>query len=223
MREIINIIQSQKVFFDAVQAINSVVSLAVWCIGSVLLFVAWRRNAIRRVSVGPLGFDIDKEKATDAAVAAARDWQAKEGGKAVDVKEVKAAVAKAFEPDVAEQLIGRSVLWVDDNPQNNELVARALRRLRLDVVQLASTEQGLEAMQRRHFDLIISDMGRGDNMRAGYDFLKAVRDSGSKTPFLIFAGSQSPEYRREAEERGAQLSTNDMLELMDEIIRHLGG
>ena len=77
-------------------------------------------------------------------------------------------------------------------------------------------------MARRHYDLIISDMGRGDNMRAGYELLEAVRARGNKQPFLIFAGSDTPEFRREADERGAQLSTNDMLELIDTIVSYLG-
>ena len=47
-------------------------------------------------------------------------------------------------------------------------------------------------------------------------------ESGNQVPFLIFAGSDSPEFRREAAERGAQLSTNDMLELIDHVILHDG-
>jgi hypothetical protein len=39
---------------------------------------------------------------------------------------------------------------------------------------------------------------------AGYDLLKVLRDSGGKVPFFIFAGSDTPEYRREATKRSAQ-------------------
>jgi hypothetical protein len=59
-------------------------------------------------------------------------------------------------------------------------------------------------------------------MRAGYDLLKSLRDSGSNVPFFIFAGSDTPEFRQEAAERGAQLSTNDMLELVDNVVKYLG-
>jgi CheY-like chemotaxis protein len=119
-------------------------------------------------------------------------------------------------------MIGKSVLWVDDNPANNGLAVRALRKFRLDVEEATSTEAALEAFQRRRFDLVISDMGRGEDMRAGYTLLERLRDSGSKTPFFIFAGSDRPEFRREAAERGAQLSTNDMLELVDYVVKYLG-
>lgn len=165
-----------------------------------------------------------QEAAVEAAAVAARDWQAKVPGAAppVDVGRIRETVAQAFMPGTANKLIGKSVLWVDDNPVNNMLAVRALRRLQLDVEQVTSTELGLEALTRRHFDLIISDMGRGANMRAGYELLKAVRDQGNEVPFFIFAGSDRPEFRREAAERGAQLSTNDMLELIDHTIKHLG-
>jgi hypothetical protein len=58
--------------------------------------------------------------------------------------------------------------------------------------------------------------------RAGYSLLKLLRDGGSTVPFFIFAGSDTPEYRREAAKRGGQLSTNDMLELVDHVVKYLG-
>ena len=60
-------------------------------------------------------------------------------------------------------------------------------------------------------------------LRAGYGLLKLLRDGGSTVPFFIFAGSDTPQFRREAAERGAQLSTNDMLELVDAVANSLGG
>jgi hypothetical protein len=36
-------------------------------------------------------------------------------------------------------------------------------------------------------------MARGEDTRAGYGLLKSLRDSGSRVPFFIFAGSDTPE------------------------------
>jgi CheY-like chemotaxis protein len=221
MEPLLDFIQAHKRYFDAAHALSSLISLLGWCLGAVVLVIAWRRNAIRSVSLGPLNFHM-QEAAVEAAAAAARDWQAKTPHQAVDLGRIRATVGAAFSPAVADNLTGKAVLWVDDNPTNNELVVRALRRLRLDVEQTPSTEAALAAMQRRHFDLVISDMGRGNDMRAGYGLLKAIRDAGNPVPFLIFSGSDKPQFRREAAERGAQLSTNDMLELMEHIIKRLG-
>lgn len=49
---------------------------------------------------------------------------------------------------------------------NNELAIRALKKWHLDIEQATSTELALAAMQRRHFDLVISDMGRRYASRA---------------------------------------------------------
>jgi CheY-like chemotaxis protein len=221
METVLNFIQTHKPYVDAAQALSSVVNLLGWCLGTVLLVRAWRRNAIRSVTVGPINFQM-QEAAVEATATAARDWQAKSPKQKVDVPRIRATVGRAFAPSTANNLIGKSILWVDDNPSNNELAVRALRKLNLDVEQATSTEQALSAMQRRHFDLIISDMGRGSDMRAGYGLLKSLRDQANQVPFLIFAGSESQEFRREAAERGAQLSTNDILELIDNIVKHLG-
>ncbi len=220
MQAFLNFLQTHKSYVDAATAISAVVNIVGWCCGFVFLIRAMRANAIHSVSVGPFSVKM-QEAAVEATASAARDWNAKTDQK-VDVPRIRATVGRAFEAETADNLIGKSILWVDDNPSNNELAVRALRKFQLDVEQATSTELGLSAMQRRHFDLIISDMGRGQNMRAGYELLAAVRSQGNRVPFLIFAGSDLPKFRREAEALGAQLSTNDMLELVDQVINHLG-
>ena len=220
MQAVFDFLQAHKPYFDAAHVASSVVNLIGWGFGLVLLSLAWRRGGIKSVRFGPLDFQM--QEAVDAAAIAARDWEAKAPGQKTDVPRIRATISRAFEQDVADKLTGKSILWVDDNPGNNELAVRALRRLHLDIVQETSTEAGLAAMGRRHFDLVISDMGRGADMRAGYGLLAAIRSNKNNVPFLIFAGSDNPEFRREAATRGAQLSTNDMLELIDTIIKLIG-
>jgi CheY-like chemotaxis protein len=218
MEALLKFIQDYKLYFDVAHAINSVLSIVMWCVGAVVLTIYWRR--IKSVSLGPINFQM--QEAVDAAATAARDWQAKTGGdQIVDVSHIRATIGPAFTAEVADNLIGKSILWVDDSPANNELVVRVLRKLRLNVNQATSTEAALAEMQRRHFDLVISDMARGADMRAGYGLLKAIRDQGNNVPFLIFSSSDKPEYRKEAAVFGAQLSTNDMLELLAHVIKHL--
>ncbi len=209
-----------KPYFEVAHVVSSILNILGWGLGAVLLTIAWRRNAISSFTVGPI--NIRLQEAVQAATVAVRDYSAKSQEGDVDVQKIRSTIERAFDPAVVDRLIGKSVLWVDDNPSNNMLVVRALKRLQLDVEEQLDTEAGLAAMKRRHFDLVISDMGRGTNMRAGYDLLQAIRAQKNAVPFLIFAGSDSPEFRREAEDRGAQLSTNNMLELMDHIIFHLG-
>ncbi|MFV0298357.1 MAG: response regulator [Hyphomicrobiaceae bacterium] len=223
MRWLAEFVQSNKDVFDIIQAVSTILSLLVWTVGSILLVRAWRRNAIKSIGLGPISFRL-QEEAVKATASAIRTWdKAHPNGKAaVDLPRIRETVSRAFAPDTLDRLIGQSILWVDDHPQNNMLAVRAMRRLNLDIEQVLSTETALEALHQRRFNLVISDMGRGANLLAGYELLAAIRQSGNQIPFFIFAGSDTPEFRRQAAEAGAQLSTNDMIELMDCVITTLG-
>jgi CheY-like chemotaxis protein len=221
VESVLAFVQSNKPYFDVAQAVSSVVNLLAWCLALALLILALRKNRIESLSVGPFNFRMLKEEAVVATATASRAWQSTTGEK-VDVPRIRATVDRAFTPETLNNLTGKAILWVDDNPANNELAVRALRKFGLDIEQATNTEAAMAAIQRRKFDLVISDMGRGSDMRAGYGLLQLLRESGSKVPFFIFAGSDTPEFRREAGERGAQLSTNDMLELVDNVVKYLG-
>lgn len=159
------------------QAFNSVVNLFAWPLALLLLVIALRKNRIESLSVGPFSFRMMKEEAIVATATASRAWQSSSEEK-VDVPRIRAMVDRVFTP------------------------VRALRKFGLDIEQAASSEAAMTAFQRRRFDLVISDMARGEDMRAGCGLLKSLGDSGSKVPFFIFAGSDTPEYRREAAKRG---------------------
>lgn len=221
MDVILDFVQSNKRLFDAAYAVSAVVNLLGWGVGAILLFSAWRRRGIKSVSVGPINFQV-QEEAVVAAAAAERHWLGRDSKLGVDVSKIRSIIGRAFQPHVFDNLVGKSILWVDDNPANNRLAVRAIKKLGIEVEPSLSTEDALMALGKRHFDLIISDMGRGTNMQAGYELLAKVREGGSKVPYFIFSSSDRPEFRREAEQRGAQLSTNDMLELMDKVIGQLG-
>ena len=220
MEVVFSFLETNKVWFSAAQAISSAISLLAWLIAVPTIIILWRRGTISGFNLGPLGFQF--RAAVEATAAAARASRANSPNQKIDIPRIESAVAPAFKPEISNNLIGKAVLWVDDNPANNRLGVRALRKLQLDVEQVKSTEEALSSITNRHFDLIISDMGRGQNMRAGYDLLKSVREFDPAIPFFIFAGSDLPKFRREAAELGAQLSTNDMVELIDNVIKFLG-
>jgi CheY-like chemotaxis protein len=217
---LLSFVQTNKPYFDVAQALSSVANLFAWCLAVLLLILALRKRRVESLSLGPFSFRM-KQEAVEATASAARAWP-EASGKAVDVPGIRATVERAFVPRTFDNLTGKSVLWVDDNPGNNELAVRALRKFPLEIEQTTSTDAALAALDRRPFDLIISDMGRGTNMRAGYELLKELRDRGSQIPYFIFSSSDTPEFRREAAERGAQLSTNDMLELVENVVKYLG-
>ncbi len=107
------------------------------------------------------------------------------------------------------------LLWVDDRPANNLHERRALEAAGYAVQLATSTDDALAMVGRDRFDTIVSDMGRPEGERAGYDLLEKLRATGNATPFIIYSGSGAPEHRAEAKRRGALDSTNDPNELLE--------
>jgi CheY-like chemotaxis protein len=121
--------------------------------------------------------------------------------------------------DVAPDRIGsreawkNHVLWVDDNPGNNVYERQAFEAVGIKFTLALSTAEALDILKQNKFSAIISDMGRKEGQHEGYVLLDALRKQNDQTPFFIYAGSNLPEHKRQAQERGAQGSTNDPQEL----------
>ena len=138
MESVLAFVQSNKPYFDVAQAVSSVVNLFAWCLALALLILALRKNRIESLSVGPFNFRMLKEEAVVATATASRAWQSTTGEK-VDVPRIRATVDRAFTPETLNNLTGKAILWVDDNPANNELAVRALRKFGLDIEQATVT------------------------------------------------------------------------------------
>ena len=61
-------------------------------------------------------------------------------------------------------------------------------------------------------------MGRKEGPKEGYVLLEKLRGNGDDTPFFIYAGSNAPEHKRMAREKGAQGSTNRAQELYQLVV-----
>ncbi|MFN3242932.1 MAG: response regulator [Planctomycetota bacterium] len=116
------------------------------------------------------------------------------------------------------RLRGKSILWVDDRPPNNTYERRALEALGIRFTLSTSTEDALNRLEHDSFDAIISDMGRPPDSSAGYTLLEALKARGSYPPFVIYSGSNAPEHKREAKERGGWGATNRPQELFEMVL-----
>jgi CheY-like chemotaxis protein len=132
--------------------------------------------------------------------------------------EVSDVVAGAVTPQAMRRLSDARVLWVDDRPENNAYERRALEALGIRFTLSTSTEDALYRTELSRYDVIISDMGRPPDPRAGYTLLDAMRKRGDRTPFVIYAGSDAPEHKVEAKEHGALGSTNRPTELFELVL-----
>jgi len=115
------------------------------------------------------------------------------------------------------------ILWVDDNPSNNAAERESLEALGISIAIATTTEQALEVLRQKRFDLVISDMGRPPDDRAGYTLLSEMREQKIRVPFLIYAaGGNLPAHKMEALSRGAIGSTNRATELFHMALKSLG-
>jgi CheY-like chemotaxis protein len=105
------------------------------------------------------------------------------------------------------------ILWVDDRPQNNIYERKAFEAQGITFSLASNTNEAIELLEGNNYAAIISDMGRQEGPQEGYVLLDKIRKIGNKTPFFIYAGSNSPEHKQLAKERGAQGTTNRADEL----------
>lgn len=79
-----------------------------------------------------------------------------------------------------------TVLWVDDHPSNNRLEVEEFRRRQIAVHLAKSTEDALGLLAMNGYDLVVSDLGRGEDRLAGLRMIEALRRRRSTTPVLIY-------------------------------------
>jgi CheY-like chemotaxis protein len=111
----------------------------------------------------------------------------------------------------------RSILWVDDHPENNAMLAESWRRDGADVVIARSTREALRLLGGRSFGLIISDMSRRESdvdvPDAGLRLLAKVRATNPSVPFVLY-GNVGP-FAADVRTGGAALVTDSTFELVE--------
>jgi CheY-like chemotaxis protein len=213
-----------------ISAVAQLVGVLVW--PAVLLFFLVRFRGpladffanMGELNVKALGIESTAKRQREEAVAALGAAVAARGpaGGRSDVSSDPRDVADALpSPRAQRRLQGSRVLWVDDRPDNNRFERQALEALGVQVDLSISTEEALDSLSRRPYDLIISDMGRPPDSRAGYTLLDRLRASGDRTPYVIYASSRAPEHVKEAREHGALGCTNQPEELISMVTRAL--
>lgn len=114
-----------------------------------------------------------------------------------------------------DYLEGKRILWVDDYPENNRHPQSILKAAGVRIDLALETEEAYLTLDRNRFDLIISDMGRGENRTAGLDLLKGLKERNNKTPAIIFASRNAiNNYGEEAQMLGAKATAASITELL---------
>jgi CheY-like chemotaxis protein len=127
----------------------------------------------------------------------------------------------------APELTGeRTLLWVDDHPENNAYEVAALQRKGVRVTQCASTAEAGQALGAHgDFSAIVSDMGRVEDgafhPEAGVELIDLVRAQGARSPVLIYTSAPTLARTRErAIQAGAAEATASATQLLHLLAQH---
>jgi formylglycine-generating enzyme required for sulfatase activity len=101
-----------------------------------------------------------------------------------------------------------TILWVDDNHDNNRSERSELEKLGIKVLQAGSTEEAIAVLLDQPIDAIISDMLRHGRPRAGLEMLQEIETRGRSIPVVFYVGVKRPELEAEAMELGAAAVIN---------------
>jgi len=91
----------------------------------------------------------------------------------------------------AQVLQGAQLLWVDDNPDNNIYERRIFRSLGIFVDLARSTEEAIGMLQLTKYDVIISDLARGDVRDAGLQFLDEISKHNMYRWTILYTGPRA--------------------------------
>lgn len=92
-------------------------------------------------------------------------------------------------------LSGRTLLWVDDTPQNNLYEAGLLSGAGMNITTAKSTAEAQRHLESARFDVVVSDIHRNegghDRPEAGYDLLEWMRMKHHVRPFIFYTSNSS--------------------------------
>ncbi|WP_255088686.1 SUMF1/EgtB/PvdO family nonheme iron enzyme [Synechococcus sp. Tobar12-5m-g] len=120
----------------------------------------------------------------------------------------KSVSGKKSNPQELDRGFDATVLWVDDNHDNNRSERSELEKLGIKVLQAGSTEEALAVLLDQPIDAIISDMLRHGRPRAGLELLQEIKARGRSIPVVFYVGVKRPELEAEAMELGAAAVIN---------------
>jgi CheY-like chemotaxis protein len=226
-------------FDQAVKIIDEIISflqVVAWPI-VILIILFILRNPLKQflgnigeinLKAGPFETTAKRQQqlleASTSLGAATEHWQDEiPGGKPPPnpdkMKQIADSIDRLLTPATARRLENATALWADDRPLLTSYERRALEALGIQFTICKTTEDAVEQLQRKTFDVVISDMSRPPDRKAGYTLLEKMKGMGINTPLIIYASGKKQEYIDEAKRRGAFGTTNEPQELLEMVIK----
>ncbi|MGF6879171.1 response regulator [Paraburkholderia sp. MM5477-R1] len=131
---------------------------------------------------------------------------------------VASACNAVFKGAADPNLEGKRILWVDDKPDNNTYERQVLAEFGAEVSLATNTGEALQQIQTTPYAIVISNLSRNDDPKAGYTLLAQLSKQRNYPPYIIYTGSTTPKYVQEAKRKGAFGETSTAKELFELIV-----
>jgi CheY-like chemotaxis protein len=112
----------------------------------------------------------------------------------------------------ADLLRDSRLLWIDDEPSSTRTERSALTALGVVIDTAASDDDARRRIVAERYDVVISDIARGDRNDAGLTFIPTIREHDEDVPIIFYIRNADPELGTPA---GALGLTNRPDELVD--------
>lgn len=111
---------------------------------------------------------------------------------------------------------GARILWIDDHPEGNVLERRTLTDLGATVVAVETTSSAIASLQSDRFDLVLSDIARGESRTEGIDALPQLRAIDGSPPVVYYVMTVQGGVPRDA--FGITASPSELLHLCLDVL-----
>lgn len=106
------------------------------------------------------------------------------------------------------------VLWIDDNLDSLRNERKMLERLQVDIDLALNDAEAQKFLRSGKYDLILSDIARGNDSTAGLKFLQEYGKTKRRVPFIFYIGTLSPDKGVPAYAFGITNRPDELLHLM---------
>jgi CheY-like chemotaxis protein len=124
---------------------------------------------------------------------------------------------------LANVIKGTSLLLVNDIPSQMANVIQLVTELGIAVTIATSTEQALEFLKHGAFDVVISDMARGNIPDDGLRLLQRMRDANLHRPTIFTVGKYEPHRGTPAFSFGITNRVDELLNLVFDVVERARG
>ena len=104
----------------------------------------------------------------------------------------------------AELLRDSRLLWIDDEPSSTRTERSALTALGVVIDTATSDDDAERRMAAEHYDIVISDIARGDRNNAGMAFVPTIREYDEAAPIIFYIRNMAPDLGTPAGALGLQ-------------------